>query len=146
MYFLTTLDNDVQVMKLDTVPRDEEGFIKEYGYPVEISVYDPGNPNINDERLLATPEQVAWFDEGEHSEDLEDIQVKHINRILSGYDGWCLIEMVDEEEEEEWHPSLYDNKVTLTYADAYDNDDWDLDIDDVPDEEEYKNDIYERDN
>lgn len=145
MYFLITIGHELQIMKLDRVPKDEEQFIKEYGYPVEISIFVPGDPNIPDsDQICAYPEQIGWFDEGEFSEDIEDIDVKHINRIMSGYDGWCQIEMF-EGEDEEFYPTIYEGKVTISYPDSYDDDSWDDDIDNVP-EEEYKNDLYERDN
>lgn len=137
MMFLIKHKYEDELIKLTTVPYDEEEFIEFHGYPVEPYIIDPGNPNLNEERILATPEQIGWFDEGEHVDELEDITLGQINRILSGYDGWCMIEgYEDEESEYGWTPSVFMDKITLTFADAYDNDDWDIDADeDTPPDE-----------
>ena len=85
---------------------------------------------------MATPEQIGWFDEGEWSDELCDIELKHFNRILEGYDGWVLIEMMETDNEDELTPVIYNNKVTIAYADLedeYDNED-DDDDDNEPDE------------
>lgn len=135
MYFFITVGHELQVMKLDKVPKDEESFIKEYGYPVKIYIFVPGDPNIPDsDQICAYHEQIGWFDEGEFSDSIEDIEVKHINRILSGYDGWCQIEVFDNGEDG-IYPSIYEGKVTISYLDAYDDDSWDDDIDDPIEEE-----------
>ena len=43
-----------------------EAFVQLNGYPVEPYLYIVGNPNIPDETfLIATPEQIGWFDEGD---------------------------------------------------------------------------------
>jgi hypothetical protein len=55
--------------------------------------------------------------------------VRHFNRIIEGYDGYVLIEVdYDEEADDEnmLSPVLYNNKVTISYADLedeYDEDD-----------------------
>jgi hypothetical protein len=82
---------------------------------------ETGNPNLREQVVLATPEQIGWFDEGEWSDELCDIELKHYNRILEGYDGWILIEMMEtEEDEDELTPVIYNNKVTIAYADLED--------------------------
>lgn len=108
-----------EIIKLDSVPADEEEFLKNYGYPVEPYVIDIGNPNIPESyQTLANPEEIAWMDEGEHTDELCDIEPRHFNRILSGYDGEILIEMVETEEDPEYFvPGLYEGKITIKYAD-----------------------------
>jgi hypothetical protein len=93
--------------------------------------------------ILATPEQIGWFDEGEWCDELCDIEVRHFNRIIEGYDGYVLIEVdYDEEEGDEtmFSPVLYNNKVTISYADLEDeDDDNDEDDDDEPDDDQIYN-------
>lgn len=136
MLFLISQGRDFQLRQLDVVPQDEQEYLRINGYPVEPYIIETGNPNLKEEVVLATPEQIGWFDEGEWSDELCDIELKHFNRILEGYDGWVLIEMMETESDDELTPVIYNNKVTIAYADLedeYDNED-DDDDDDEPDE------------
>ena len=134
MLFLISQGKDFQIRQLDVIPQDEQEYLKINGYPVEPYIMETGNPNLKEQVVLATPEQIGWFDEGEWSDELCDIELKHYNRILEGYDGWILIEMMEtEEDEDELTPVIYNNKVTIAYADLEDEDDEDEDDDD-PDE------------
>jgi hypothetical protein len=138
MLFLVQQPRFKEIVKLDRVPANEEEYVKINGYPVEPYIIDVVNPNLSqDEVILATPEQIGWFDEGEWCDELCDIEVRHFNRIIEGYDGYVLIEVdYDEEEGDEtmFSPVLYNNKVTISYADLEDE----YDEDDDDDEEEYE--------
>jgi hypothetical protein len=138
MLFLVQQPRFKEIVKLDRVPANEEEYVKINGYPVEPYIIDVVNPNLpQDEVILATPEQIGWFDEGEWCDELCDIEVRHFNRIIEGYDGYVLIEVdYDEEEGDEtmFSPVLYNNKVTISYADLEDE----YDEDDDDDEEEYE--------
>lgn len=119
MYFLVNTKYDLEIIQLQEVPRNEEEFLKINGYPVEPYIIDKGNPNIPDSyQVLANPEEIGWMDEGEHTDILTDIEVKHFNRILSGYEGEILIEMVETEDDPDYFvPGLFEGKVTIKYAD-----------------------------
>jgi hypothetical protein len=134
MLFLVQQPRFKEIVKLDRVPANEEEYVKINGYPVEPYIIDLVNPNLSqDEVIFATPDQIGWFDEGEWCDELCDIEVRHFNRIIEGYDGYVLIEVdYDEEADDEdmLSPVLYNNKVTISYADLEDEDDDD-------DEEEY---------
>jgi hypothetical protein len=140
MLFLVQQPRFKEIVKLDKVPANEEEFIKINGYPVEPYIIDVVNPNLSQEEVIwATPEQIGWFDEGEHCDELCDIEVKHFNRILEGYDGYVHIEVeYDEEEDDEdmITPVLYNNKVTISYADIEDDDDEDDDDEEEEDSED----------
>jgi len=141
MLFLISQGRDFQLRQLDVVPQDEQEYLKLNGYPVEPYIMEMGNPNLKEEVVLATPEQIGWFDEGEWSDELCDIEIKHFNRILEGYDGWVLIEMMETEDEDELTPVIYNNKVTIAYADLedeYDEDDDDDEPGDNPTDPEEK--------
>lgn len=132
MFFLTDVPGGHAIRELTEVPRNEEEFVQLNGYPVEPYVVDIGNPNLNEEIIIATPEQIGWFDEGEHSDELSDISVKNINDILEHFEGWIDVEM-QETEDGEYIPLLYNNKITIRLPEDYDDDEWDDDIDDDDD-------------
>jgi hypothetical protein len=62
-----------QIVKIDKAPQDSALYIQENGYPVEPWIVDPGDPNIPQEEILATPKQIGWMDEGDHINELMDI-------------------------------------------------------------------------
>lgn len=145
MYFIVQHPRFKEIAKLERVPLNQEEYIKLNGYPVEPYVIMP--PPLNHdtpyvETILAQPEQIGWFDEGEWTDELCDIETKHINRIIEGYDGYVLIEMMDDPDDPEnsMVPVLYDNKVTLMFADLEDEYD-DNDDDDYEDDVHTENDF-----
>ena len=111
-----------QIVKIDKAPQDHNLYILDNGYPVDPYIVDIGDPNIAEEEVLAVPKQIGWMDEGEHTDDLVDIEIKHMNTILERYDGWIFIE-VDEDGE----PILFMDKVTISYADDVEEEDDDND-------------------
>jgi len=125
-----------QVHKVDKVPQDVEAYIKDNGYPVAPWIIDQGDPNIPEEEILATPKQIGWMDEGDHIDELMDIEVRHINHILDKHMGWIFVEVDDDGE-----PILFMDKVTISYADDVDDEwddgfeDWDL-LDDWNEDDE----------
>ena len=118
----------LSVHELALVPRDMETYLTYNGYPVKpYLVYPMINPD-DTEVIAATPDQIGWWDEGEHVDELRDITVKDINNILEWDNSMVQIEVLDDEEEEDGTPIplLYDNKVTLRDVHTIDADeDWD---------------------
>lgn len=116
MYFHT--GNSIR--QLDKLPQNEEEFIQLNGYPVEFYIVDEGNPNLNELDILAHPEEIGWWDEGDHSDELEEINVKHLNEILQN-DGYILIQVeeysIDDDECEdgceEYFPYFINDKVVI---------------------------------
>jgi hypothetical protein len=123
LMFLIMRKNDIPgVYSIENL-RDPEKYIEINGFPVKPWVILEGNPNIPDsDMILATPEQIAWFDEGDHCDELCDIETKHINNILEHDNGYIFIE-VDEDDD----VVLFQDKVVLAYAD--DDDDYEIDED-----------------
>lgn len=113
-----------QIVKIDKAPLDHALYIQENGYPVEPWIVDIGDPNVPEEEILATPKQIGWMDEGEHTDELMDIELRHMNHILDRHMGWIFIEVDDEGE-----PILFMDKVTISYFEDID-DEWDDDDDD----------------
>jgi len=133
MFFITEVMGINLIKQLEQVPFNQEEFIQLNGYPVEPYIIDINDITEGDEddAIVATPDQIGWFDEGEHSDELSDISLKNINQILEQFDGWVDLEMT-ETEDNEFIPLLYNNKVTIRLVEDYDNDDWDDDIDEEP--------------
>lgn len=146
MWFIATHNGQVSIYELGyTIYSDEqmETFLQLNGYPVEPYLYIQGNPNIPDETfVIATPEQIGWFDEDEESDEMHDITIKEINNILDN-DGWCEIEVeeehLDDDEAQEDYinilPVLLENKVTIRYI-FDDDDDEDYEEEEEEDEED----------
>ena len=126
MWFLAMHHGEISVYELGyNIHNDEqmETYVQLNGYPVEPYLYIVGNPNIPDETfLIATPEQIGWFDEGDHADDMHDITIKEINNILNN-DGYCEIEVeeehLDDDEAQDDYinivPSILENKVIIRY-------------------------------
>ena len=118
--------------------RDPEAFMEVNGYPVKPYIILEGNPNLsNSTEILATPEQIGWFDEGPDSDHIMDIELKHFNNILEFDNGHVLIEVDDDTEE----VVLFQDKVTLLYIDSIE-DEYEIDEDaDDPIDNDY-NEIF----
>jgi len=119
-----------QITKIEKAPLDSKLYILDNGYPVEPYIVDIGDPNLPEEEILAVPSQIGWMDEGDHVDELTDIEIKHINTILDKYDGWLFIET-----DEDGEPILFMDKVTLSYADDIEEDDDDDDAQDWNDDD-----------
>jgi hypothetical protein len=56
-------------------------------------------------------DNIAWWDEGEHTDELRDITLKDINYIFKEFDGYVDVQLDDDEEE----ILMYENKIVLTF-------------------------------
>jgi hypothetical protein len=144
MWFLHRDKFDVlSIREMKAPPFNQENYIAENGYPVKPYLIDEGNPNLNNGYIVAFPDQIGWWDEGEHSDELYDITIKEINRILEEDDGYVCVELECEncEEYEKIVPLLYSDKVTLrSLTDVQDEEE---EYDDDDDEDEYYDDEEE---
>jgi len=114
MLFLSWIRDVPYIRSLDNVPFDEEEYVFQNGYPVEPYIIYYGNPNLNEEYILAGPEEIAWFDEGESSDYILDITVKHYNTIIQDYESEIELE-IDPNDEDSISPLLYEGKITIRY-------------------------------
>lgn len=151
MVKVRTLIEYNEVFELKEIPRDMESFVLINGWPVAPFIFSiTANPDSFADPL-ATPDQLGWFDEGEHSDELRDVDIKDYNYILEEQDGYIEIEVdafIDEDDEEIVTPTLYMDKVTIRIPtdeeyydeeddedeDYDDEEDWD-DMDDEPEED-----------
>lgn len=95
----------VELWELKEVPKDIEEFISKNGAPIELLIID------DNEDVLAFGDQIGWWDEGEHTDELRDISIEDINTILREHDGYLDIELDDDTLE----ASLYEDKVLLRF-------------------------------
>lgn len=95
----------VELWELKEVPKDIEEFISKNGAPIELLIID------DNEDVLAFGDQIGWWDEGEHTDELRDISIEDINTILREHDGYLDIELDDYTLE----ASLYEDKVLLRF-------------------------------
>jgi hypothetical protein len=114
MLFLGWIRDVPYIRSLENVPFDEDEYIFQNGYPVEPYIIYYGNPNLNEEYILAGPEEIAWFDEGESSDYIIDIEVKHYNTIIQDYESEIELE-IDPNDEDSISPLLYEGKITIRY-------------------------------
>lgn len=115
MMFLYSKNGEPYVFLMEKLPPNEEQWLQEYGYPVE--PYIVKIDEVTDiETVLVEPDEIGWMDEGDFTDELVDIECRHFNRILSGYGGQLLLEMI-EESEDELYPTLSEGKVTIRYPD-----------------------------
>jgi hypothetical protein len=135
------IDPYVELFELNEMPEDVDAFMAKHGAPVQMWIID-GNDDI-----LATPEQIGWWDEGSHTDELRDITLSDINFLLRECEGCVEIEVEDYndddgyyydaeddelyfnndyQEDDELIPILHDNKVVLRLElIEEDDEDWD---------------------
>jgi hypothetical protein len=127
MWFIRTFNEEKEIFELDQVfrsPEEEEKFITFNGYPVKpfiVEEYMDGSVPV----ILATPDEIGWFDEGEDTDELRDVTLNDLNYIINYEGGFVLIDVDGETGE----PTLAEGKVIITvdwsvYADPEDYDDY----------------------
>ena len=123
-----------RIYELTLIPQDMDTWVQANGYPVKPRIMTiEANPDKYS-TTLATADQIGWWDEGDHVEELRDIELKDFNIILSDFDGEIDIDIEPSvitsadgtEEEEIVIPTIYMNKCTLR-----------LPMDEYIDEEDY---------
>jgi hypothetical protein len=119
-----------------------ESYIAFNGAPVEPYIVMPTQNKDDKEEILATPDQIGWWDQGDTADDLEDLTVQIINAYIYGEDGEngdIALEVFDSEDEEGIHRNVvfFHDKVTIrhvSFVDEHEYEDDDDDDDDYPTE------------
>ena len=124
----------LKLYELTHVPQDMDSYIAINGAPVEPYIVQPMQNLDEPEQILATPDQIGWWDEGETSDDLEDITIQIINSYIygeNGENGDIALEMQEFQDDEsgEIYRSLvlFYGKVTIRHVSFVDEDEWDDD-------------------
>ena len=115
----------VELFILEEIPEDEETFLVTHGYPIELYVIQHELLNNTETPIiLATPEQIGWWDY-EELDEFTEISIKEINNVISQFTGLLEIYIDDETNA----PLLVKNekskdKVVLKYLTDEEWEDW----------------------
>lgn len=111
----------IELFELEEVPEDADAFMAKHGAPVEIVIID------DEGRVIATHDEIGWWDEGDDSDELRDITLDDINYILRELDGYVDVEY--DEIEDDF--VVYENRIVLSLVPEYDDlKDWDVTLND----------------
>lgn len=102
----------IELFELKEIPEDPDAFMSKHGAPVSLVIVD------GDDEIIATHDQIAWWDEGDHTDELRDITLDDINIITREWQGALVIEVDDETEDF----ILIEGRVVLSLDQE---DDWD---------------------
>jgi len=114
----------VELFELEEIPEDPDAFMTKHGCPVELGIIDENG------NLLASHDEIGWWDEGDDSDEYRDITLDDINYLLREFEGYIDID-VDEDE----GVTLIEDKVVLSLQPDEDFDDWDVTLDEGLEEE-----------
>ena len=119
MYPLTPKET-ILIKVLDKKPENEESFLHVNGYPVEPYI-------VSENHVLATPQQIAWFDEDPDAEYMSDVTLEQLQVILNDYDGWLDVQMEDcenDDDECQSTPVIMEGKVIISYLMDYEDEEY----------------------
>ena len=97
----------IELFELEEIPEDQDAFMAKHGVPVELAIID------DDGDLLASHDELGWWDDGEHTDELRDITLDDINYILRELDGYVDIQI---EDGEDFFVVFIEDKVVLSIA------------------------------
>ena len=100
----------IELFELEEVPEDADAFMAKHGAPVELVIID------DEGDLLASHDEIGWWDDGDDSDEYRDVTLDDINYLLRELDGYVDIEI------DEYGVVLIDDRVVLTLAPE---EDWD---------------------
>ena len=115
----------VELFILEEIPDDEETFVVTHGYPIELYVIQHELLNNTETPIiLATPEEIGWWDY-EELDEFTEISIEEINNVISQFTGLLEIYIDDETNA----PLLVKNeesedKVVLKYLTDEEWEDW----------------------
>ena len=109
----------VELFELEELPEDHDAFMAKHGAPVELVIID------EDGDLLASHDEIGWWDEGDDSDEYRDVTLDDINYLLRELDGY-----IDIEVDENYGVVLIEDRVVITLASEDEFDDWDETLED----------------
>lgn len=102
----------IELFELEEIPEDPDAFMAKHGAPVElVIIYENGD-------LLATHDEIGWWDEGDDSDEYREVTLDDINYILRELEGYVDIEIDDD------GVILIEDKVVLSLIPEDDLEDW----------------------
>jgi len=103
----------IELFELEEVPEDADAFMSKHGAPVELVIID------DEGGLLASHDEIGWWDDGDDSDEYRDVTLEDINYLLRELDGYVDIEV------DEYGVVSIDDRVVLSLAPEEDDEDWD---------------------
>ena len=85
MFFVNKIvrTDDIELFILEEIPEDEETFLVTHGYPIELYVIQHELLNNTETPIiLATPEQIGWWDDDD-SDEFTEISLEKIYGVDS---------------------------------------------------------------
>lgn len=104
----------IELFELEKVPEDADAFMAKHGTPVELVIID------DEGNIIATHNEIGWWDDGDDTDELRDVTLDDINYILRELDGYVDIEW--DEIDDDF--VFYQDRVVLSIVP---DDDWDWD-------------------
>lgn len=95
----------IELFELEEVPEDADTFMAKHGAPIELGIL------IDEKDIVATHDQIGWWDEGEESDEYREITLDDINYLLREFDG-CVDIDIDIDDES---IVLIEDKVVLSF-------------------------------
>lgn len=107
----------IELFELEEIPEDADAFMAKHGAPVELVIID------DEGNVIATHDQIGWWDDGDDTDELRDVTLEDINYLLRELDGYVDIEwdIIDDDF------VMYQDRVVLTIAPE---EDWDETLND----------------
>ena len=132
--------NYFTIYELKETPYDMYEYMSVHGAPVEPFIVMPMMNPDSPQEILATPEQIAWWDQGDDSDDLEELTVQLINTYIYGEDGEngdIALEVLDTQDEEGIHRNVvfFHDKVTIRHVTFVDEHEYEWEDDDEDEED-----------
>jgi hypothetical protein len=111
----------IELFELEEVPEDMDEFMSKNGAPVELVIID------DEGRVIATHNEIGWWDDGPDTDELRDVTLDDINYILRELDGYVDIEY--DEIEDDF--VVYEDRIVLSLVPEDDDlEDWDVTLND----------------
>jgi hypothetical protein len=108
----------IELFELEEVPEDADAFMSKHGAPVELLIID------DEGGLLASHDEIGWWDDGDDSDEYRDVTLDDINYLLRELDGYVDIEI------DEYGVVHIEDRVVLSLAPEEDDEDWDVTLQD----------------
>jgi hypothetical protein len=111
----------IELFELEEVPEDADTFMAKHGAPVELVIIDAN------EHVIATHDEIGWWDDGDDSDEYRDVTLDDINYLLRELNGYVDIQI---EDEKDFFVVFIEDRVVLTIAPEKEWDDWDETLND----------------
>lgn len=111
----------IELFDLEEVPEDADAFMAKHGAPVELIIID------EDGDVLASHDEIGWWDDGDDSDEYRDVTLDDINYLLREFDGYVDIQI---EDGEDFFVVFIEDRVVLSLVPEDDFEDWDETLND----------------